>query len=324
VTVAASLKVRILLILIPLGVLVVHASYYYPFLADDALISLRYAERLVAGQGLTWNDGEFVEGYTNLLWVLAAALLGSLGLDLILASRLLGLVSALALLFALHRFTLGYRAEAFLLPGLLLALSAPTAVWIIGGLETVMLCAFVALAAAGLAPAVGRSEPGRLPPGLLFPAVMLALAVLTRADAPVLVAGFAVGTLLALRGNLVDRMKAFALVSGIPFAAFLLQLGFRLTYYNSLLPNTFYAKFAVTDHRLQEGVIYFTKFGWTVLPSLAALGLVLLLALWQPRPEHDRREDGSADLLRRLALLLPVAAAWTAYFRPTVRPCPSW
>ena len=47
-----------------------------PWIVDDAFISLRYADRLVAGEGLTWTDGERVEGYSNLLWVLATALLG--------------------------------------------------------------------------------------------------------------------------------------------------------------------------------------------------------------------------------------------------------
>ena len=43
------------------GLLGVHAAYYYPFISDDALISLRYARRLSQGLGLTWTDGEFVD-----------------------------------------------------------------------------------------------------------------------------------------------------------------------------------------------------------------------------------------------------------------------
>ena len=39
-------------------VLVLHAVSYLPFISDDALISLRYAQRLLDGGGLTWNDGE--------------------------------------------------------------------------------------------------------------------------------------------------------------------------------------------------------------------------------------------------------------------------
>jgi hypothetical protein len=37
---------------------------------DDAYISYRYAHNLVEGQGLVFNRGAYVEGFTNLLWTL--------------------------------------------------------------------------------------------------------------------------------------------------------------------------------------------------------------------------------------------------------------
>jgi len=48
--------------------------HFWPFMSDDAYISLRYSQRLLEGHGLTWNDlAPAVEGYTNLLWVLICA-----------------------------------------------------------------------------------------------------------------------------------------------------------------------------------------------------------------------------------------------------------
>jgi hypothetical protein len=73
-----------------------HAARFLPFLTDDALISLRYARRLLDGAGLTWTDGERVEGYTNLLWVLGVAAVGALGIDLVDAARLLGFTCTVA------------------------------------------------------------------------------------------------------------------------------------------------------------------------------------------------------------------------------------
>src|SRR4051794_24047730 len=64
---------RWLLLAAAVGVLGLHASYYYPFFSDDALITLRYARRFAQGLGLTWTDGERVEGYTDFLWVLLNA-----------------------------------------------------------------------------------------------------------------------------------------------------------------------------------------------------------------------------------------------------------
>ena len=68
-----NIAVTLVLVVIALAVLAIHANHFLPFIADDALISLRYSQRLLAGQGLTWNPGERVEGYSNLLWVLCCA-----------------------------------------------------------------------------------------------------------------------------------------------------------------------------------------------------------------------------------------------------------
>ena len=43
------------------------------FLGDDSYISFRYALHLAEGLGLVWNPGEWVEGYTNFLWVILMA-----------------------------------------------------------------------------------------------------------------------------------------------------------------------------------------------------------------------------------------------------------
>ncbi|MBI1950880.1 MAG: hypothetical protein HYS34_05890 [Acidobacteria bacterium] len=83
----SGLPGRRLVALLAIAVLAVQARRFLPFIVDDAFISLRYAERLVEGKGLTWTDGERVEGCTNLLWVLCAAALRALGVDLVLAVR---------------------------------------------------------------------------------------------------------------------------------------------------------------------------------------------------------------------------------------------
>ena len=56
-----------------LALFALQAGWPWPFFSDDSFISLRYAARLLAGEGLTWTDGERVEGYSNLLWVLLTA-----------------------------------------------------------------------------------------------------------------------------------------------------------------------------------------------------------------------------------------------------------
>ncbi|HEX9668193.1 MAG TPA: hypothetical protein VGC93_01805, partial [Thermoanaerobaculia bacterium] len=46
---------------------------------DDAYISFRYARNLAAGEGLVFNPGERVEGYSGLSWVLVLAAGDALG-----------------------------------------------------------------------------------------------------------------------------------------------------------------------------------------------------------------------------------------------------
>ena len=46
----------------------IEGKLYYT-LFDDAMISMRYAWNLAHGNGLVWNPGERVEGFTNPLWV---------------------------------------------------------------------------------------------------------------------------------------------------------------------------------------------------------------------------------------------------------------
>ena len=51
------------------------------WVGDDAFISFRYARNLAEGNGLVFNVGERVEGYTNFLWTLLMAAAIRLGLD---------------------------------------------------------------------------------------------------------------------------------------------------------------------------------------------------------------------------------------------------
>jgi hypothetical protein len=58
----------------------------YP--VDDAFIVFRYADRAMDRKGLTFNNQEYVEGYTSRPWTLLLTLLSYTGLNLHLASLL--------------------------------------------------------------------------------------------------------------------------------------------------------------------------------------------------------------------------------------------
>lgn len=68
-----------LLLLITITILLV----WEPFLVDDAYISFRYADRLAAGEGFSWNINEpAIEGYSNPLFVFLLTLFSLLGFSL--------------------------------------------------------------------------------------------------------------------------------------------------------------------------------------------------------------------------------------------------
>jgi arabinofuranosyltransferase len=180
-------------IVIPFAmILVAHAWRFLPFLSDDALISLRYARRLLDGFGLTWTDGHPVEGYSNLLWVLAVAVPGRFGIDLITAARALGLICSVWILFSLAWWytrsgTSRPDRLALVVALAFLAFAAPVAVWAIGGLEQPLYSALLAAAVPLAFRVIDRSESElrstwglsvllglvsvTRPDGLIFPAV---------------------------------------------------------------------------------------------------------------------------------------------------------
>ena len=70
------------------------------WICDDAFVSLRYADHLVSGHGLVYNPGEYVEGYTNLLWTLLVSLGMALGASAKQAGHVLGVAGGAATLVA--------------------------------------------------------------------------------------------------------------------------------------------------------------------------------------------------------------------------------
>lgn len=217
------------------ALLQVHA---WGFLHDDTMISLRYAVNFHEHRSLVWNLGEYVEGYTNFLHVILAAGLIEAGVDPILSARLVNATAwagIVALLLG-HPRTLGGR-EASVVAAVLAGTAAPIVVWVHGGLEAPLL-AFLVLA---LALTTLRGLQGDTRPRLLALAgVLAALAMLTRTDAALF--GLASFVALTVAGDLRSAWRR-AVPFLVPFLAVMLaHIGWRLSYYGDLLPNTFYAK----------------------------------------------------------------------------------
>src|SRR4029434_8871026 len=87
-------------LVLALGAMIVATSVTMVFSRatfDDAYITFRYARHLAEGYGFgAWNHGgERLRGYTSLLWMLLLAGAARLGVDVLIASKVLGIGSAL-------------------------------------------------------------------------------------------------------------------------------------------------------------------------------------------------------------------------------------
>ncbi len=287
----AALALSAVAVVVAMGVAVAMA-----WTCDDAYISFRYARNLVAGHGLVFNIGEYVEGYTNFSWTLLAALGLRLGCDVELWTNGLSLGCHALLLILLGRHTWctrrSYAATGMVVPVALIAAAAhrDLAVFATGGLETALFTLLVFGAYCGISP-MASVRPWRA--GLL-----LGIAMLTRPDAAIFVAAAATW-LWAVHGwRAALHLAVTTAVVVVPF------LVWRHAYYGDWLPNTYYAKSAQLawwDQGLFYVGIYFAKYRALALVPLFAYPAVRFL-----------RRSGASAVLREVALATLFAVAYSA------------
>jgi arabinofuranosyltransferase len=238
--------------------LLLFEPWYWQTGVDDAYITFRYLDQWLAGNGLVFNPGERVEGYSNLLWLLLLAPLRLAGLDPLLAARLLSTLSLLAMAAASWQMSVRLSGERSAGPIslILLAASVQIAFWWGTGMESLAYATLILLAVRS---ALFGGSSWRL-------AVWLGLITLMRPN------GIAIGLVLfatlwpetTARRKLPAHLLLFLL---FPIA----QLLFRLHYYDAWLPNTVTAKVGgVTPTTLWIGTLY-------LLHYLASSALPLLL-----------------------------------------------
>ncbi|MEX2245317.1 MAG: hypothetical protein WEC75_01405 [Dehalococcoidia bacterium] len=289
-------------------ILWLHGPLYYHYTSDDSYISYRYAHNFAGGLGLVWNPGQWVEGYSNFLWVLLIAGFDKAGADIVTTGRWLGFafgVTAAGGTYLLARELLEGEAGrvAGFAAALLLALAGPFALWSTAGLEGSLFASLILGAvllhlrerAAGSVPASG---------------MVWALAGMTRPDALVFVAvsgAFKIAdgvTRIRDAGSDEAMRRREELLRIVAWAAGFLALyvpyfAWRWTAYGWLFPNTFYAKVGTDADQFERGLRYLALFAqeyaaWLLLIVPVAIALTCI-----------RR--------RPAAYVLAMAVAWGAY-----------
>src|SRR5829696_3016028 len=233
-------------------------TLHHRFIADDAWISVRYAENVASGAGFVYNPGgPRVEGFSNPLLVSAEALGAAAGFPAVDVARALGVASGIALLGLIHvaaPAVVGRTATRAAL--LITALFPPLALWSVGGLET--LPTALALTAGVLALARGDALRG---------GVALAVLPWLRPEGMVVAVAVAVAAELPRR-----HWRALGVAAGLPLLSQAALEAARLAAYGHLLPNS--VLFKSGNGELLDVLGQFAERTWPVL-LVAATGLLL-------------------------------------------------
>jgi arabinofuranosyltransferase len=241
----------------------------FSILFDDAMISMRYAYNLANGDGLVWNPGERVQGFTNLGWVLLMAVPHRLGVPLERACLTVQLFNvalhlAMILLVLVAPWRRG-RPITGAVASLLVASDGSILTWGLAGLETT--CQSL-LVTAALLPLVTEE-----PESDVSSPAWAALATIVRPDALlVYVMVLTISLVRSYRSGRESRSRRL-LVAAASVAAVTALFVFQRVYYGDWLPNTYSLKVTLGATEITRGVSYARLFAldeFFSLPLLAA------------------------------------------------------
>ncbi|MCH7879851.1 MAG: hypothetical protein IH914_11125 [candidate division Zixibacteria bacterium] len=237
-----------LLPLLPAILVYAYFTHSFSFYQDDAYISFRYVANYLNGDGLVYNIGERVEGFTNFGWVIYLISWGLLGLDYILAAKITGIIFGAALIILTYltaRLVFGEERRLYALAAAyLVATNQSLAYWAPAGLET---GGFALSAGLALYFYLRRKWTLVLP---------LMYAVLLRPDGAVIA-----GLLIVIELIQTRRLPRFTLTAaGIAALCVSPIIWFKLSYYGMVLPNSFYAKTSFDFSQLVSGLEYSGRF----------------------------------------------------------------
>lgn len=293
-----SSRTLLLLFLVFSTLLALKSVYYLPYMADDALITLRYAQRLLDGFGLTWTEGIPVEGYSNLLWTLLIAAVGKFGFELLTVARVLGVIFGILNVYLI----IDYVSKRFqkAIPILLITLffytmSGTVSIWSMAGLEQ-PLVAFLSLWA------VVKYFDFRdfeINSSLWYSSLALGLLCITRPDGVILSVVIGIYHLIANKSNLKVATTQILKLAVFPSLFYFGQLLFRIYFYGELVPNTALVKVTPSFFHALSGLKYNLKFIYSISTLFIPFAIFAVLLI---------RNNN-----KRINLLLSILTVWFFY-----------
>jgi len=268
------------LVFLPIIIFIILVSQFN-FIQDDSFITYRYVRNILRGYGPIFNTTERVEGYTNFLWVMILSLFGKLGLsfsEIIPVSQLLGVVCGVCTIALVYFFSVYYlKIEVMwsLLVVLLLSLNYSFAYWAVSGMETGL---FTVLITLGVFMFLKKEQNMR---SLLTISLILGIASLTRPEGTLVWFMIAINAVLIDIFNKQERRMPQQIVLNllylvVPYVIMVAPLFiFRIFYFHSLLPNTFYAKTSFNIEYVKTGLAYVWKF----MQAYGLWGIIIIVPL---------------------------------------------
>lgn len=322
-----------ILIAFSIAVGVYELNVFRNYMVDDAFISLRYVRNALQGHGLVYNIGDKVEGFTSPLYILLTYILGRFGLDPVLASKILGVISFLVILACLGIWGSITKARKFLdLPSFvvtfsIIATSFSLTFFAVTGMETVI---FSCLTMLVFLDATRFEITFRLiflifiaflcrPEGITFlPWIMLAIFCVRRLDTHLIVTS---------SKRILNLKRSEILAVGVFLLAVAIFEFVRWTYYGEIFPNTFFSKAPWTMdsggvHWSLKGIgsiIYFFSATGGILGILlflaalfrkdSSLGILLLVSALTMSQLFFQKYAGS-DWMIGSRYFIPVLPVW--------------
>jgi len=262
-------------------------TYYTLF--DDAMISMKYAQNFAAGNGLVWNPGEYVEGYTNFLWVVWMSVLHLLPFHESKISMLVSLTGAIILilnLLVVKSLAAKVSENSFTVIFISLVFTAfyyGLIFWTLRGMEV----GIITLLTTYSMLLIFRLQDFCSSRNYIKLIAALTSILLLRSDGVVLVIFFLVCFLITVKS--MSRKKNFLRLAGIMLLVIAAHTLFRFIYYDDLLPNTYYLKLAGIPYydRLYRGTDTFLNI---FLSRLLPLVIPVVLFLIFFRREFEKRK----------------------------------
>ncbi|MBN1299870.1 MAG: tetratricopeptide repeat protein [Melioribacteraceae bacterium] len=279
-------KALIILVIAALCLAFVQMCLNIKFIQDDAFTSFRYAKNLIEGKGLVFNSGEYVEGYTNFLWVMIISLLSLFNIDIITASQLLSVLLSVLILPVVYFISKQFRIKSGsvffdelvnIVPIILLCFTGGFQYWSVSAMETSLFSLLILTSVFSYLKKIKNNSNS------ITYVLLLLVASFTRPE------GLAVFMLIfihragsylfnnkernfffRLSGLITSNLKNEFFLYFIPLTLYIL---FRLFYYGYLFPNTYYAKTSYEPYYFIRGLEYL----WKSISSYFLFGLMLLL-----------------------------------------------